>query len=119
MIDNPELQELYVMLMSVVDGYNRTHSVQVQHLDFGATFEDHDVPFYDPDHTGSLIFRVYDFDEYEYYRDQFPEDFKIPESGKWTYEDRRKNERKYVSELQRMHREGRLRRNIGRWNYGW
>lgn len=71
MVDNPELQALYTLLASTVDGYNRTHSVQIDSIDFNAVVP---VPFDDDseDYIGSIVYRTYRTNVLDYYYEAIP-----------------------------------------------
>ena len=79
MIDNPELQDLYRTVADVLDGYNKTHDVQVVYVDFEAR-----VPDYS--YSGSVVCREYPESIIDYhYRDLRDDDFDwySPDARPW------------------------------------
>ena len=103
MIDNPELQDLYRTVADVLDGYNRTHDVQVVYVDFEAR-----VPDYS--YSGSVVCREYPDSIIDYhYRDLRDDDFYWfkPEDWPKVCLDREAIAAANRKEAQRAHREGR------------
>lgn len=106
MLDNRELQELYRLIADVLDGFNRTHDVQVLYVDFVATLPDQDV------YGGSLVLRQYEQSIIDYhYRDLAEEDFDWFGEDDWVFVDRTTEVERIIAErrrtAQRYHREGR------------
>lgn len=111
MIANAELQELYRLLADVLDGFNRTHDVQVAYVDFSAFVPDEDA------HNGSLVCREYEQSIIDYhYRDLGPDDFDWFGPDDWVYVDRSREVERILAErrktAQRYHREGRDLRTL-------
>lgn len=105
MVDNVELQELYSLLSDVLDGYNRTHAVQVDYVDFSVA-----VP--ESAYRGSVVCREYEDNIVDYhYRDLVDDDFDWFEGEEWTYEARRASVERILKEqrleTQAAHRRGR------------
>lgn len=104
MIDQ-ELQELYALLMGVLDGYNRTHKTQVQFVDFYAATPDGQA-------DGSVVVAEYVSSIIDYhYRDLCDDDFDWFDQSDWVTLDRTREIERILAErrkeAQRYHREGR------------
>lgn len=103
MADNADLQDLYRLLVDVLDGFNKTHDAQVSYVDFAATLPS--ATYY-----GSVVCREHPDNIIQYhYRDLRDEDFDwyTPEDWAHVVCDRDAIANANRREAQRAHREGR------------
>lgn len=110
MVEDKALQEFYGLIYMVVDGFNRTHDVQVQYLDFRADAADCEHGEYD----GTLVFPRYSTTLIdEYYRSLGDDDNDWWESDDWQFVNREREMERVLKqrrrEAQRRHREGTLK----------
>lgn len=111
MVEDPELRELYGLIYTMLDGFNKTHDVQVQYVDFNA-----DVPADgdDPDcvYAGSVVLPSYEVNVIDFeYRELGPDDFDWfgPEDWPQSVADVERIKAANRKEAQKRHREGTLR----------
>lgn len=113
MVDDKELQELYGLVYTVLDGFNKTHGVQVNYLDFNA-----DVPADDEDeshdyvYAGSVVLPHYQVNVIDFhYRDLRDDDFDWWSLDDWpqAVADAERVKAENRKEAQKRHREGTLR----------
>lgn len=114
MVEDKELQELYGLIYTTLDGFNKTHDVQVQFVDFNA-----DVPAdADEDDTsdyvyaGSVVLPHYEVNVIDFhYRDLRDDDFDWFKPDDWAQAcvDREAIAEANRREAQKRHREGTLR----------
>ena len=111
-VTDKELQELYGLIYTVIDGFNKTHDAQVEYVDFRV-----DVPadeqMYDI-YDGSVVAPIYAQSIIDYhYRDLRDDDFDWFGSDEWVLPDRSKEVERIMAvnrrEAQRRHREGTLK----------
>lgn len=111
MVEDKELQELYGLIYTAIDGFNKTHDVQVCYCDFKADMpieDDADQIAYD----GTVVFPRYEVNVIDYhYRDLRKDDFDWFEAGDWAQAcvDREAIAEANRREAQKRHREGTLR----------
>lgn len=110
MVDNPDLQALYTLLASSVDGYNRTHKTQIESIDFNASVP---VPFDDDFevYIGSVVYRTYRTNVLDFWYEAIPKCEMFPWSDQSVDPDnverikmhmRRESQRKYREGLERL-----------------
>lgn len=111
MVEDAELQELYGLVYTMLDGYNKTHDVQVQYVDFNA-----EVPVLDDDsdylYAGSVVLPRYEVNVIDFhYRDLREDDFDWFSLEDWPQAcvDRDAVAAANRREAQKRHREGTLR----------
>lgn len=111
MVEDKELQELYGLIYTTLDGFNKTHDVQVQFVDFNADVpEDNDSPDYV--YAGSVVLPSYEVNVIDFhYRDLRDEDFDWFALDDWLQAciDREAIAAENRREAQKRHREGTLR----------
>lgn len=114
MVEDAELQELYGLVYTMLDGYNKTHDVQVNYLDFNA-----DVPADDGEgesqdyvYAGSVVLPHYQVNVIDFhYRDLRDDDFDWFSLEDWPQAcvDRDAIAAANRREAQKRHRDGTLR----------
>ena len=103
MVENADLQDLYRLLADTLDGYNKTHDVQVSYVDFTATLPS-------AAYSGSVVCREHPDNIIDYhYRDLREGDFDWYSPEDWAHVvcDREAIAAANRKEAQRAHREGR------------
>ena len=112
MVEDKELQELYGLIYTAIDGFNKTHDVQVQYLDFKADVPDDGDEDDQVSHDGTLVFPRYQVNVIDFhYRDLRDDDFDWfkPEDWAQACVDREAIVEANRKDAQKRHREGTLR----------
>ena len=114
MVDDKELQELYGLVYTVLDGFNKTHGVQVNYLDFNADVPADDGADESQDYVyaGSVVLPHYQVNVIDFhYRDLRDDDFDWWTLDDWpqAVADAERVKAENRREAQKRHRDGTLR----------
>lgn len=111
-VNNADLRELYGLIYTMLDGFNKTHDVQIRYVDFNADVPQDEDGVDASGYNGSVVFPSYEVNVIDFhYRDLRDDDFDWFDVGDWAQAcvDREAIAEANRREAQKRHREGTLR----------